>query len=84
MHKVATVNARIEPKLKLRAENILHDIGLTSAEAIRLFYTQVCLTRGLPFEVKIPNRKTIKALKDASARNTHKAKTVAEIFENLD
>lgn len=84
MHKVATINTRIEPKLKTQAEAILHKVGLTSAEAVRLFYMQVCLHKGLPFEVKIPNEETIKAMRDADKRKTHKAKSVDELFDNLD
>ena len=84
MHKVATVNTRIEPKLKIQAETILHKVGLTSAEAVRLFYMQVCLHKGLPFEVKIPNKETVKAMSNADKRKTHKAKNIDELFENLD
>ena len=82
MHKVATVNARIEPKLKKKAETILHEVGLTSAEAVRLLYKQICLQKGLPFEVKIPNKATIKAMRNADKRKTHKAKSVDELFED--
>lgn len=84
MHKVATINTRIEPKLKSQAEAILHKVGLTSAEAVRLFYMQVCLHKGLPFEVKIPNEETIKAMHDADKRKTRKAKSVDDLFDNLD
>lgn len=84
MHKIATINARIEPKLKAQAEHILNEVGLSSAEAIRLFYKQVCLSNGLPFEVKIPNKKTIKAMRDAKARKTRKAKSVDDLFKDLD
>jgi DNA-damage-inducible protein J len=84
MHKVATVNTRIEPKLKTRAESILHKVGLTSAEAVRLFYMQVCLHNGLPFEVKIPNKETTKAMRDADKRKTHKAKSVDDLFKDLE
>lgn len=83
MHKVATINTRIEPKLKTRAEAILRKVGLTSAEAVRLFYMQVCLNNGLPFEVKIPNKETIKAMQSADKRKTHKAKSVDDLFEDL-
>ena len=84
MHKVATINTRIEPKLKTRAETILRKVGLTSAEAVRLFYMQVCLNNGLPFEVKIPNKKTITAMHNADKRKTHKAKNVDELFKDLE
>ncbi len=84
MHKVATINTRIEPKLKSQAETIFRKVGLTSAEAVRLFYMQVCLHKGLPFEVKIPNEETVKAMQDADKRKTRKAKSVDDLFDNLD
>ena len=84
MHKVATVNTRMEPELKTKAEDILHEVGLTSAEAVRLFYMQVCLHKGLPFEVKIPNEETLKAMRDADKRKTRKAKRVDDLFTDLD
>ena len=84
MHKISTVNARIEPRLKLEAENILNKVGLTSAEAVRLFYKQVCLRKGLPFEVKLPNQKTLAAMSDADSGKTHKTKSIEALFEDLD
>lgn len=83
MNKIATINTRIEPKLKARAEAILHKVGLTSAEAVRLFYMQVCLNNGLPFDVKIPNKKTVNAMHNADKRKTHKASSVDELFDDL-
>jgi DNA-damage-inducible protein J len=83
MNKVATISTRIEPNLKERAEAILHKVGLTSAEAVRLFYMQVCLNNGLPFDVKIPNKKTVNAMHNADRRKTHKASSVDELFEDL-
>jgi DNA-damage-inducible protein J len=83
MYKSATVNTRIDPLLKEKAENILHKVGLSAAEAVRLFYTQICLHKGLPFEARIPNKTTIQAMKDASARKTKKATNVDDIFEDL-
>jgi DNA-damage-inducible protein J len=83
-HKAATVNTRIEPAIKHKAEGILHKIGLTPAEAIRLFYRQICLRKGIPFSVRIPNKKTLAAMHDADSGKTHKAKNVDDLFEDLD
>jgi len=58
MGKTATVRARIEPELKETVENIFQQLGLSTSEAINLFYKQVELQQGLPFEVKIPNKIT--------------------------
>ncbi len=58
MSKTATVRARIEPELKKNVENIFEQLGLSTTEAINLFYKQVELHHGLPFEVKVPNQET--------------------------
>jgi len=85
MNKVSTVNARIEPTLKIKAENILHKVGLTTAEAIRLFYSQICLNKGLPFDVKIPNATTIKAMRDAdNRRNLTRCSNIDELMKELN
>ena len=48
------IRARVEPSLKSDAESVLLVLGLTPTEAITLFYKQVALQHGLPFEVKNP------------------------------
>ena len=53
-------------------------LGLTVAQAISLFYKQVELQRGLPFNVKIPNEETNAALSDAQNKEN------LETFENTD
>jgi len=55
MNKTATVRARIEPDLKNKAERVFRDLGLSTTQAINLFYKQVELRKGLPFELVIPN-----------------------------
>ena len=63
--KTAIVRARLEPKLKKKAEKIFEIVGLTESEAVRLFYKNVVLTRGLPFSLSIPNQETKLAIEDA-------------------
>src|SRR5262245_4177948 len=65
MAKTATIRARVEPELKRGAEAVLKKIGLTSSEAINSFLAQVKLTKGLPFPVRVPNRETRRAIRDA-------------------
>lgn len=83
MNKIATVNARIEPDLKIKVEHILQDIGLTPAEAIRIFYKQIFLNKGIPFEIRIPNKKSLKALEDIRKGKVYSSKNVDDFFENL-
>ena len=63
MNKSAVLRARIEPQTKMQAEGVLRTLRLSPTEAIRLFYRQICLRRGLPFPVLIPNELTAKTLK---------------------
>ena len=52
--KSANLYARIEPDVKEQAENILSALGIPASNAINMFYKQIILNRGLPFEVKLP------------------------------
>lgn len=54
MAKSANLYARIEPEVKERAENILNALGIPASNAITMFYKQIILQNGLPFEVKLP------------------------------
>ena len=56
MAKSANLYARIEPEIKEQAEKILSTLGIPASNAINMFYKQIILQRGLPFEVKIPDR----------------------------
>ena len=56
MAKSANLYARIEPEIKEQAEKILSTLGISASNAINMFYKQIILQRGLPFEVKIPDR----------------------------
>ena len=78
--KTAAVHSRIEPEIKEKAESILHRLGVSPTEAIRMFYTQITLRNGLPFPVDIPNDKTEEALRDSRAgRNLEQFKSVDEL-----
>jgi len=85
MAKTAVISTRIEPELKRDAEQIFRELGLTTSQAITLFYKQVDLQRGLPFSVKIPNEVTKKALEDARARrNLESFDSIDDLFEDLE
>jgi DNA-damage-inducible protein J len=53
MARTAMIHARIEPDLKSAVEDVLHNLGLTTTEAIKLFFRQVQMRNGLPFAVAI-------------------------------
>jgi addiction module RelB/DinJ family antitoxin len=52
--KTANLYARIEPETKGPAEAILAALGIPVSTAINMFYKQIILQQGIPFEVKLP------------------------------
>ena len=83
--KTAVVHSRINPEIKERAEDILLRLGLSPTEAIRIFYTQITLRNGLPFEVEIPNATTSAALEESrKGKNLTKRASVEELFNSWD
>ena len=84
MTKTATVRARIEPNLKTDVENLFKKLGLSTTEAINLFYRQVKMRKGLPFNVVIPNKTTEKVFKDTDTeRNLIRCDDADDIFGKL-
>jgi DNA-damage-inducible protein J len=55
------------------------------SEAISLYLTQITLNKGIPFEIKIPNKITAKTLQESeNGKNLHKVSDIDELFEELD
>ena len=54
MAKTANLYARIEPDIKEQAECILAALGIPASNGITMFYKQIILQKGLPFQVKLP------------------------------
>lgn len=67
MGKTANLNARIEPEVKRQAEEILSALGIPVSNAINMFYKQIILQRGIPFDLKLPPEEllVIEALTEA-------------------
>lgn len=81
--KTATARARIQPEIKTEAESILHELGLSVSSAFELFYRQIILNRGLPFDVRIPNAETRKAIDDVRKGRGKKFESADALFEDL-
>ena len=84
MAKTETIRARVEPTLKEDVEKLFKKMGLSTTEAINLFYRQVKLRNGLPFNVVIPNKTTEKVFKDTDAnRNLIRCEDADDMFDKL-
>lgn len=84
MSKTATVRARVEPELKKEAEDLLGKLGLSATQAIALFYRQIALRRGLPFDVVIPNQTTLRTFEKTNAgKDLMVCKDSEDMFKKL-
>lgn len=60
----AKIQARIDSELKIQVEQVLSELGMTTAELIRMTFRQVAMQKGIPFDVKIPNKETLAAFEE--------------------
>jgi DNA-damage-inducible protein J len=83
--RTATIQTRINPKVKAEAQKILNKLNISMSEAISIYLTQVALHKGIPFEVKIPNALTAATLKKIEAgEELHEVESVEELFKELE
>lgn len=91
MPKTISLHVRVEPKVKEEVEKILDNLGMTSAEAINIYFKQIILTSGIPFEIKIPkySDEMLEAIKEANEMEKHPEKykkynSVKELMKELE
>ena len=84
MARTAMINARTERELKKEVEEILKSLGISTTEAINIFFRQVKLRRGLPFPVEIPNEETLRVFHESEeGKGLVDCKDADDIFEKL-
>lgn len=55
MANTSAAYARIDTGLKENAEGILAQLGITPSSAIQMLYSQIVLTKGMPFDIRLPS-----------------------------
>jgi len=81
--KSALIQTRVEPDLKAEVESILREIGISTSEAITIFLNRVKLENGIPFELKLPNAKSLEAIKNIEEGNVETFKSANDMFESM-
>lgn len=80
----ATLTIRTNKTLKAEVGKILDKLGLNHSTAVNMFYHQVLVKKGIPFDVKIPTKETLKALENSRNRKNLTTYTNSdELFEDL-
>jgi DNA-damage-inducible protein J len=85
MSKAAFIRARVEPKLKVTAEHVLSELGITPTQAITMLYSRIAREHEWPLELKIPNAKTARAIREArTGKGVTVCKDVDDLFKKLE
>jgi DNA-damage-inducible protein J len=77
------VRARIDAETKARAADALEAMGLSISDAIRLLMLRIADERRLPFEVKVPNATTRKAVAELESGKGKKFRSVKALMADL-
>ena len=72
MAKSETIHLRVEPETKKNVDALLAQLGMTTTEAVKIFFNQMLLNGGLPFEIKVPNYNSNLAAAIAEAETVSK------------
>ena len=73
----------IDPEIKKEAETILKELGLSVSKSFELYYRQIIAHRVLPFELQVPNEKTMKAIKNSRQGKGKTFSSTEDLFEDL-
>ena len=77
------VHVRVDEKTKQRAAKALSGMGISVSDAVRMLLVRVAAEKALPFDVKIPNATTGKAMRAAEAGKGKRVKSADALFEEL-
>ena len=82
MARTSNIYVRVEPEIKEQAENVLEQLGIPMSNAISVFLRQIVLQKGIPFEMKLPERKLLDmSVLSEEEFNTEIEKGLADIRE---
>ena len=77
--KTVNVTLRVDKELKEQADALFEDMGLSLNTACRMFLKRAVQEQRIPFEVRRPDRKTLRAIADAE-----REKDLSAGFDSVD
>lgn len=83
MSSNTVVRARIDSDIKARATEALHAMGLSVSDAIRLLLVRVAEEQRLPFDVKVPSRETLDAVRELEEGRGERFESAEDLFRDL-
>jgi DNA-damage-inducible protein J len=85
MAKTATLTVRLDAQIKHDAQEVLKQLGMTTTQAISMYFSQISAEKALPYHPHIPNAETEAAMQELiDGKNLRTFETVEELFKALD
>ena len=77
------VHVRVDQKTKEKAAKTLAAMGISVSDAVRMLLVRVAAEKALPFEVKVPNATTVKAMRAADRGKGKRLNSAGVLFKDL-
>ena len=77
------VHVRVDQKTKQKASKTLAGMGISVSDAVRMLLVRVAAEKALPFDVRVPNATTVKAMRAADKGKGKRSKSPGALFKDL-
>jgi DNA-damage-inducible protein J len=77
------VHVRVDERTKRQAAKSLAQMGVSLSDAVRMLLIRVAVEKTLPFDVRVPNATTVKAMRTAGKRRGKRLDSADALFKDL-
>ena len=87
MTQSSMLHVRVDEETKEKAAEALNAMGMSVSDAVRLFLRRVVADQAIPFEIKVPNAETRRAMAEADDMITNhrdRFRTAKAMFDDLE
>jgi len=83
MARTATIQARVNSVTKTKAKRVLDSLHMSMSQAVALYLQQIVFHKGIPFQIKIPDKATFEAVKELESGKAISVDSVDEMLKDL-
>jgi DNA-damage-inducible protein J len=83
MPSTTMVHVRVDERVKEEASATLAKMGMSVSDAVRMMLVRVAAEKALPFEVRVPNATTVKAMQSAEKKQGKRFRSPKALFDDL-
>jgi DNA-damage-inducible protein J len=77
------VHVRVDEEIKEQAAATLAEMGISVSDAVRMMLVRIASEKALPFEVRVPNVTTVRAMQAADKKQGKRFRSAKTLFKDL-